>query len=138
MKRIVLFVFVVGLVAAACSPSILALSIGTCFDDPDSFEVVEDVPMIDCDSPHDNEVFANVDVTGDDYPGEEAVDNRAFQMCEDKFSSYLGISYAESIYDIGWLNPTAETWDIGDREVICFAYDLNLEKITGSVNGIAE
>ena len=138
MKRIVLLVFVVGVVAAACTPSVLTLSIGTCFDDPDSFEEVEDIPIIDCDSPHDNEVFANVDMTGSDYPGFEAVNNRAFQICEDNFAGYLGISYDESIYDIAWFNPTADTWDIGDREVICFAYDLTYEKITGTVNGIAK
>lgn len=138
MKRIVLLVFVVGVVAAACTPSVLTLSIGTCFDDPDSFEEVEDIPIIDCDSPHDNEVFANVDMTGSDYPGFEAVNNRAFQICEDNFAAYLGISYDESIYDIAWFNPTADTWDIGDREVICFAYDLTYEKITGTVNGIAK
>jgi len=40
------------------------------------------------------------------------------------------------MYDIGWLFPTQETWAAGDREVICFAYDLTLSKITGSINGI--
>ncbi len=74
--------------------------------------------------------------TGDDYPGQDQVENRATQICYDNFSDYVGITYEQSIYDIGWLFPTAETWAVGDREVICFAYAVNFDKITGSINGI--
>jgi putative regulator of septum formation len=137
MNRSVMAVLVVvALVASACSASVLKLDVGTCFDDPETFEQVEDVPIVDCAEPHDNEVFANVDLTGGDYPGQEQVENRATQICYDNFSDYVGIAYEQSIYDIGWLFPTAETWAVGDREVICFAYDVNFEKITGSINGI--
>lgn len=139
MNRVLMAVLVVvALVASACSASVLKLDIGTCFDDPDTFEQVEDVPIVDCADPHDNEVFANVDLTGSDYPGQDQVENRATQICYDHFSDYVGISYEESVYDIGWLFPTAETWDAGDREVICFGYHIDLEKITGSINGIGE
>ncbi len=137
MNRNVMAVLVVlALVASACSASVLKLDVGTCFDDPETLEQVEDVPIVDCAEPHDNEVFANVDLTGGDYPGQEQVENRATQICHDNFSDYVGIAYERSIYDIGWLFPTAETWAVGDREVICFAYDVNFEKITGSINGI--
>ncbi|MFV1971161.1 MAG: septum formation family protein [Acidimicrobiia bacterium] len=137
MNRSVMAVLVVvALVASACSASVLKLDVGTCFDDPETLEQVEDVPIVDCAEPHDNEVFANVDLTGGDYPGQEQVENRATQICYDNFSDYVGIAYEQSIYDIGWLFPTAETWAVGDREVICFAYDVNFEKITGSINGI--
>ncbi len=139
MRRITLLVIFVGaLVLAACSGSVLKLDIGTCFDDPETFDQVEDVPVVDCDDPHDNEVIANVDLTGDDYPGQDQVENRATQICYEEFSDYVGISYEASMYDIGWLFPTAETWAAGDREVICFAYDLTLAKITGSINGIGQ
>jgi hypothetical protein len=138
MKRIAVVALVIGLVASACSSTVLKLDVGTCFDDPETFEQVEDVPIVECDVPHDNEVIANQDLTGNDYPGVEQVENRATQICYDNFSDYVGISYEESIYDIGWLYPTEETWDAGDREVICFAYHLDFEKITGSINGIGQ
>ena len=139
MNRLLMAVLVVvALVASACSADVLKLDVGTCFDDPDTFEQVEDVPVVNCEDPHDNEVFANVDLTGDDYPGQDQVENRATQICYDRFSDYVGISYEASMYDIGWLFPTQETWAAGDREVICFAYDLTLEKITGSLNGIGQ
>ncbi len=139
IRRIAASVLFVGaVVLAACSASVLKLDVGTCFDDPETFDQVEDVPVVDCDDPHDNEVIANHDLMGDDYPGQEQVENRATQICYDRFSDYLGISYEASMYEIGWLFPTQETWAAGDREVICFAYDLALEKITGSINGIGQ
>lgn len=122
-------------VAAACSGTVLELDVGTCFDDPETFDEVDDVPVVDCSEPHDNEVIANEDLAGNDYPGEEQVESSASQICYDNFSDYVGISYEESVYDIGWLFPTEESWAIGDREVICFAYDLDLQKISGTVNG---
>ena len=129
---------VVGVISSACSATVLELEVGTCFDDPGNFEQVEDVPVVGCEEPHDNEVIANVDLTGSDYPGRDQVENRASQICYDTFSDYVGISYEESIYDIGWFFPTDESWAVGDREVICLAYDLDLNKITGSINGIGE
>lgn len=137
MRRIVALVLVIGTLSiSACSDTVLKLDVGTCFDDPSSFEQVLDVPVIDCDKPHDNEVIANQNLSGSDFPGSSQIENRANQICYDSFADYVGISYEESIYDIGWLSPTEETWAVGDREVICFAYDIELTKVTGSINGI--
>jgi hypothetical protein len=59
VKRIDLAVLVVAmLVLSACSAEVLTLAVGTCFDDPDEFDLVDssDVPIVECDVPHDNEV----------------------------------------------------------------------------------
>ena len=138
MRRIVATIAIVGVFSSACSAAVLQLEIGTCFDDPENLEQVEEVPVVGCEESHDNEVIANVDLTGSAYPGRDQAENRASRICYDTFSDYVGISYEESIYDIGWFIPTEESWDVGDREVICFAYDLDLNKITGSINGIGE
>jgi len=42
------------------------------------------------------------------------------------------------IVRIGWFLPTSESWAAGDREVICFGYHVDFEKITGSINGIGQ
>lgn len=138
LKHIALLVLAIGLVASACSTEVLTLSVGTCFDDPASFEDVTDVPQIDCASPHENEVFINVDLTDTTYPGDEIVQSSAFDICEGAFESFVGIAYFDSIYDVGWLNPTSESWEAGDREIICFIYAVDLTKITGSVQGVAK
>jgi hypothetical protein len=141
MKRMGLVTLVVAvLVLSACSTEVLTLDVGTCFDDPDTFDLVDssDVPIVECDVPHDNEVYANEDLQGDDFPGRDGMATRADEVCLAEFASYIGTPYADSIYEFSWFVPSEESWDQGDREVICFAYDLNFDKITGSINGIGQ
>jgi hypothetical protein len=141
MKRIGLVALVVAaIVFSACTAEVLTLDVGTCFDDPDEFDLVDssDVPIVDCDVPHDNEVYANSDLQGDEFPGREGIANRADQVCLAEFDSYIGAPYETSIYEFSWFVPSEESWDQGDREVICYAYDLSLDKITGSINGIGQ
>ncbi len=146
MQRTGIAIAVAGMLfVSACGSQVLKLDIGTCFDDPVSESAVsenlvasDDVPIVDCDKPHDNEVFANQDLTGDSFPGVERTSNRAAQLCLAAFDAYIGAPYETSKYEILWFTPSEETWDAGDREVICFAFDQNLDKITGSVNGIGQ
>lgn len=125
------------MVTAACSTSVLTLETGTCFDDPESFEEVTDVPVVDCSEPHDNEVIGSFDLPAGGYPGDAAVAARAEEGCLVRFEPYVGIDFPSSTYDLGWFTPTSASWDGGDREVICFVYDVSLAKITGSVAGSA-
>ena len=128
----------IALVLVGCSSGVLSLDVGTCFDDPESFSAVTEVPVIDCSEPHDNEVIATFDVPGDAYPGDDSVTEQSEVGCVARFEPYVGIDYDSSIYEVGWLNPTEDSWATGDREVICFAYDVTLAKITGSIEGVAE
>lgn len=137
MRAIATLIAALAVIAAGCSTTVLTLDVGTCFDDPETFEEVTDVPVVDCAEPHDNEVMANFDIPGDSYPGDTAVTEAAQNGCLERFEPYVGLDYASSIYDIGWLTPTADSWAGGDREVICFVYHVNFEKITGSVQGTA-
>lgn len=131
-----MLIIAMAVVAAGCN-SVLTLDVGTCFDDPDTFQEVTDVPVVDCSEPHDNEVIANFDIPDGPYPGDSVVTSAAEDGCLERFEPYVGIDYASSVYVIGWLTPTASSWDGGDREVICFASHVNDEKITGSVRGSA-
>jgi hypothetical protein len=128
------------IVLFGCSGEVLKLDIGTCFDDPAEFDLVDssDVPVVDCGTPHDNEVFANKDPAGDEFPGREGMANRADQECLTAFDAYVGEPYETSIYEFSWFVPGEESWRDGDREVICFVYAITFEKITGSINGIGQ
>lgn len=139
MRRftLALAVAVLSLVAASCGGEVLTLEVGTCFDDPESFEEVSDVPRVDCAEPHDNEVIALRQLDGSSFPGDEVVATLADDLCVVAFDGYLGVSYQQSVYEFGWLVPTSASWDAGDREVICFIYDPTFAKITGSVEGTA-
>ena len=138
--RFKLMVSAAGILAlSACDPTVLTLEVGTCFDDPDDIsEGVEGVPTVDCAEPHDNEVIANKLLTGTEFPGDSIMQLDAGDACLEEFEGYIGLDYESSLYDIGWLHPTAETWEFGDRQVICFGYHLDFEKIRGTIRGIGE
>jgi len=139
MRRFTLALAVVALslLAASCGGEVLTLEVGTCFDDPESFEEVSDVPRVDCPEPHDNEVIALRQLEGSSFPGDDVVAGLADELCIVAFDGYIGVPYEDSLYEFGWLVPTSASWDAGDREVICFIYDPTFAKITGSVLGVA-
>ena len=111
----------------------LELPVGACFDDPDDFAAVTDVPIVSCDQAHDNEVVGMNDIARPSFPGGSAVNQLATEICVAEFESYVGVSYADSPLDVGWFGPTEESWDAGDREVICFTFDPSGQKLVGSV-----
>ncbi|MBN4047572.1 septum formation family protein [Acidimicrobiaceae bacterium AH-315-P05] len=136
MKRIIALAIGMAAISAACSSgNVFAIEVGQCFNDPDNFEEVSDVEMVDCSDPHDNEAYHVYDMTQDDFPGDAAVQDLAQIECVARFDAYVGSDYATSSLDIGAFFPTNETWDQNDREVICFLYDLDFSKLTGLSEG---
>jgi hypothetical protein len=135
--RIVLIALAV--LVAACSGNVFDLAIGDCFDDGDiavgGVEEVGDVPMVECAEPHDNEVYAVVTIDSDVFPGDIAIQSRADEVCHEAFEGFVGLDYQTSTLDFGWLVPTADTWEAGDRVVACFVYRMDLEKVTGTLEG---
>jgi len=136
---------ILALVLASCSldssTSVFDLSPGDCFDDPADGAAdgsqVETLPMVDCESPHDNEVYAIFEVTDDlatgPYPGVVALDDEATGRCVPLFEDYVGSPYENTPrLDILWLSPTAESWGNGDRLVTCALFDSDASKLTGS------
>jgi hypothetical protein len=128
-----------GLLLAGCSGNVFDLAVGDCFDDGDiavgGIEEVGDVPMVECTEPHDNEVYAVVTVEGEQFPGEVAIQNQADETCFGAFEGFVGLDYETSVLDFGWLIPTADTWDAGDRVIACFIYRMDFEKVTGTLQG---
>lgn len=125
-----------SLLAACAGKSAFELQVGDCFDDPSSFEEVTDVPEVECAEPHDNEVYANADMPDGTWPGQTAVEAWADDACLAEFEDYVGATYEESSLLFGWLAPTEASWnEVDDRTVTCIVYDLDLEKLTGSVQG---
>ncbi len=136
MKRIASLV-VLALLAGACG-GVFTLEVGTCFDDQESTEI-SSVPEVDCSEPHDNEVFALIDYTATDvYPGTAEMNQIGSELCIEQFDEYVGIAYLESALDVFSITPTQSSWDDDDdREIICALYNLDLSKLTGSMEGAA-
>ena len=109
--------------------------VGDCFNDRiTSPDEVVDVPGVPCSEPHDNEVFATFDLPGSEWQGVDWVNELADAGCLDRFDGAIGATYEESVLMITTLIPTRESWEqMHDREVICVAYHMDLDKLTGTV-----
>ena len=115
---------------------VFSIEVGDCLNDADVTGEVSAVPIVDCAEPHDSEAFYAEDLADGDYPGEDEVNSQADGICSQPFIDFVGKSYDESAYDYTWYSPTTESWDSGDREILCVAYADSLEKMTGSIAGI--
>ena len=113
------------------------LQVGQCFNDPDDTTSVNSVLVLDCATPHDNEIFHMVDYpagSGDPFPGEDAIDAFAEGECSAAFQPYVGSDYSTSAYYVSYYQPSEGTWDNGDREIVCFLYEQNTQ-MEGSARG---
>lgn len=113
------------------------LQVGDCVTGVATGEV-SSLTGVPCTAEHELEVFHSFDLLGNDYPGEDAVIEQAQTGCFGMFDSFVGLSYAESVYDFTTLYPTAESWDqIDDREVLCLIGNLDGSMKTGTAAGTA-
>ncbi|MGH3379057.1 MAG: septum formation family protein [Actinoallomurus sp.] len=93
---------------------------------------------VDCSSLHDGEIL----FTGDAwpltaaFPGSSSIKKQANTRCIQEFSSYVGITFAKSIYKFHYWYPSQNPWqEYGDRKMVCMA---KFEKpIDYSVKGTA-
>ena len=129
MLTIVTRIGVLVLLVAAlvgCGASASDLAVGDCFDAPVEVDAeVTDVVKHDCTEPHTGEVIAVQDVPGEDgsaYPTDAEWQDNVSSICIPAFDSFTGLDFeTEADWDIGYLVPTTDGWDGGDREMSCYA-----------------
>ena len=134
MSRVGGVFLALALLAGGCgtSTAIADVTVGDCFDDPADV-VVESLELIDCDRPHDNEVYANLAIEQSIFPGDDVLEAFAVDACLPALEAYAGVSYAESDLDYTFFVPTADTWNTtAERTVTCFLYAADLSKLSGS------
>jgi hypothetical protein len=115
---------------------VFTLSVGDCLNDASETGDVSTVPVVDCASPHDSEIYASITMHDAEYPGEVATIAAADEACAAEFELFVGIPISDSIYSYATLYPTESSWDGGDREILCriaLTRDGSVEKVTGSL-----
>ena len=124
-----------GLIAEAGTLSAFEVGVGDCFDDGAFMgDEVRDIPAVPCAEPHDNEVYATFDMPGVEWPGDDVLDQLAMAECYDRFKAAIGKSYEDSLIDFTTMYPSERSWNQGgDREVVCIAFRMDLEKLTETV-----
>jgi len=122
--------------------SVFDLSEGDCWNNvPDEGQETETVDAVPCTEPHESEVFAVFDVElGEEWPGLDAVTTEAETQCVQRFESFVGLTYDESVLNLFYFNPIEESWtQLNDREVVCVVLDPTAPdgRTTGSLQGVA-
>jgi hypothetical protein len=118
--------------------SVFELGTGDCFDDTVetlSGQNATEVPLVDCELPHDNEIFFTYEMTDAVFPGTDAASESAGIRCVEEFETFVGRDFLESELDLFPITPTARSWGEGDRLVLCVLYALDLSKLEGTMEG---
>jgi hypothetical protein len=130
MKSLIGLVLLIT-ISGCTQNNVFVLSLGDCFDDESSSsDEVSEVPIVECSDPHDNEVYAVHEMTDSAYPGFDSTGDRADGLC---LADFELLKHENLELDFGWLIPTDRSWANGDREIICFVYRVDLEKMTGTI-----
>lgn len=125
---------------------VFSLKLGSCFNDPkpsavtegEDSDMISDVPIRECNKPHDNEVFHIFNLPEAPMPpASQELDEIVYSECSKAYSEFVGKSFEDSKYDMSYLSPSNETWVEDDREVVCFIYNPEEEQMTASMKGAA-
>ncbi|MDR0591844.1 MAG: hypothetical protein LBG60_01015 [Bifidobacteriaceae bacterium] len=123
-----------GEVVESAKADVFTMKVGDCTGDLDEGEISESL-LIPCGDAHYWEAYASTQMTGDDYPADAA--DQADAYCLSEFEPFIGLSYEESVYEVTYLYPTQETWDlVDDREILCLAGG-DTGDLVGTLKGIA-
>lgn len=107
------------------------LRIGDCFDLQDETQdLIDNVDAKPCSEPHIYQMFFVGDLPAGDYPGQDTMDEFAFDNCLPAFETYVGVSYQESVLKIFYLTPSEDSWSAGDHSVQCAAHLPNKEPVS--------
>ncbi len=122
-----------GAIVSGGNVDAFQVKVGDCFNDASmEIEEISNVAGVPCSEPHDNETYALVNLTIDNYPGADQMGDLANDACMEEFAGFVGRDYESSSLDILTMYPSADSWKQDDREVICAVYDMNIEKLVGT------
>jgi len=113
--------------------SVFQLEVGQCVNSETGEDQVSSVPIVECDQPHQAEIYALPQLPDGAFPGDEALTETAQDECGGQaFTDYVGVPYERSEFEITFLQPSAETWADGDREIACLITSTEPGSVRGS------
>lgn len=108
--------------------SVEDLAAGDCFNDPGT-EAISEVDTVDCNEPHDYEMFASVLLVGNNgaWPGDFELFEEAYETCLEPFLIYTGVSPNDEVYiwQYDAFAPTEASWAEGGRDALCTLYQVD-------------
>lgn len=113
---------------------VFSLRVGDCMDTTNVGSQVSSLPVVPCSESHTDEAYYAFNLSGDTFPGDDAVGAEADARCIAEFEGFVGKSYEETELGYWPFIPTADSWSSGDREVLCLVADPYGETV-GSLKG---
>jgi hypothetical protein len=104
---------------------------GDCFDEPGEQETT--VKLIPCDRPHDAQITHVFEMRDPSYPGDTATEKIATDGCDARWKRMFGKNPAPVRLEQWYMPPNKESWDLGDRTIMCYATDAKKRPLTRSV-----
>jgi hypothetical protein len=125
-----------GAITEEGDADVFTLKVGDCLtDQAGATGEVSDVPVVPCEQPHDSEIyFAYIIPDAETFPG--TFDEHINSQCVPQFETFVGVHPDSSALQLNWLEPTAQSWAEGDRELLCIVADP-AGQVTGSLQGAA-
>ncbi len=124
-----------GRITEAGNVNVFELRPGDCLDpDPELSGTTDEMPVVPCEEPHLQEVFAILEHPDDAYPGAAAVAEWADAACSGALQEELGLGLDDGVF-FSYLLPTFDGWNLdrADREIICVLVFPDREAAVGSV-----
>jgi hypothetical protein len=103
--------------------SLADLSPGDCITGVTEDELRFSLPVVPCTEPHRSEVTGIETLSGGAYPGDEAVDEMAGNLCTDAAVAYAPTAMEAGELDVFYFPPNEAGWARGDKTVICLVDD---------------
>ena len=123
------------------------LQVGDCYNEPDPASAttnddgkrqVGSVEVVDCEVPHQHEVYNNYKITLPTLPDSDTMQSEIQTACYSSFEDYVGKSYEKSRYEATALIPNSDSWAQGNRTITCTLVTKDGSLITGSLKGAAK
>ncbi|HET6952015.1 MAG TPA: septum formation family protein [Acidimicrobiales bacterium] len=111
-----------GEITEAGDADVFSMQVGDCLTD-NAIGDVSEVPVVPCTEAHTSEVFYSHTIEDGDFPGSDGLTTIGEQACIPAFEQFVGVPYEASVLDVTTLEPTADSWEQGDRELLCLIYD---------------
>jgi hypothetical protein len=116
--------------------SAFEIRVGDCLNDATASGTVTTVPIVPCTEPHDSEAYASIMLDDGDFPGDDAIQEKANAGCVEQFTEFVGLEYNASELEYTFYFPSEDSWSQGDREILCEVYDPE-SQTTGTLRGAA-
>jgi hypothetical protein len=109
------------------------LRAGDCMADIPDEDTIGEIRIVQCERPHEGEVFAVFSIDAGTDPTQDHIDDLADEGCDSRFEEFVGVSFDETKLDGDLIRPTPDDID-ENTDVICYISDP-AGPTTGSLAG---